>query len=379
MTEEAFIQLEEALRAGGADRAFDFLAEKFRAEKKYPLLFELRLMQKRRELGMPLLQIGSLDDVTADTRPAYEKGFIDAARETGGLFLGDGDIPRAWSYFRAIGEAAPVAAAIEKVEAGGDIDAILEIAYHERVNPKRGFELILANHGLCRAITSFGQFPGREGREESLKLLVRTLYRDICESMRRTISAQEGAEPSSGSLRELMAGREWLFEGHNYYVDTSHLISIVRFSLELEDRETLALAVELTEYGARLSPMFQFKGDPPFQNVYEDCGHYLHALLGEDTDAAIAHFRKKLEDDDPNDVTASVAQALVGLLAHAERFAEAIEVSLQYLRDAEPSQLGCPTVLQLCQEAKDFDRLRGLAREKGDLLGFLSGAIGCRP
>ncbi|MSV27958.1 MAG: hypothetical protein EXQ52_04330 [Bryobacterales bacterium] len=376
MTEEAFAQVEEALRTGGADGAFEFLAEKFRAEKKYPLLFELRLMQKRRDLGMPLLQVGSLEDVPADTRPAYEKGFIDAARETGGLFLGDGDIPRAWSYYRAIGEPAPVAAAIEKVESGGEIDAILEIAYHERVNPKRGFELILANHGLCRAITSFGQFPGREGREESLKLLVRTLYRDICASMKRTIASQEGAEPAAAGLRELMAGRDWLFEGSNYYVDTSHLVSIVRYSLELEDRETLALAVELTEYGARLSPMFQFRGDPPFQNAYEDCGHYLHALLGEDTDAAIAHFRKKVEDDDPNDVTASVAQALVGLLAHAERFEEAIEVHLQCLRDSEPSQLGCPTVLQLCQEAKDFDRLRNLAREKGDLLGFLSGAIG---
>ncbi len=376
MTEEAFAQVEEALRTGGADGAFDFLSRKFRAEKKYPLLFELRLMQKRRELGMPLLQAGSLEDLPADTRPAYEKGFIDAARETGSLFLGDGDIPRAWSYFRAIGEAAPVAAAIDKVEAGGEIDAILEIAYHERVNPRRGFELILANHGLCRAITSFGQFPGREGREESLKLLVRTLYRDICESMKRTIASQEGAEPAAAGLRELMAGRDWLFEGTNYYVDTSHLVSIVRYSLELEDRETLALAVELTEYGARLSPMFQFRGDPPFQNVYEDCGHYLRALLGEDKDAAIAHFRRKLEDDDPNDVTASVAQALVGLLAHAERFEEAIEVHVQYLRDAEPSQLGCPTVLQLCQEAKDFGRLRNLAREKGDLLGFLSGSIG---
>jgi hypothetical protein len=376
MGEDVFIQIEAALRSGGADAAFDLLAERFRAAKKYPLLFELRLMRKRRELGLPLVQAGSIDDIPPEKRPAYEQGFLDAARETGSLYLGDGDIVRAWPYFRAVGEPAPVAAAIEKVEPGDEMDAILEIAFHERVNPRRGFELILANHGICRAITSFSQFPGREGREECLKLLVRTLYRDIRENMKRTIAAEEGAEPAASSLRELMAGRDWLFEGNSYYVDTSHLASIVRYSIELDDKEALALAVELTEYGARLAPMFQFRGDPPFQSVYEDCGHYLRALLGEGVDAAIAHFRAKAAEDDPNDVTAASAQALVGLLAHSGRFEEAIAVSLESLSGAEPSQLACPSVLQLCQEAKDFGRLRELAREKGDLLGFLAGAIG---
>lgn len=367
--------MEQALGAGGAAAAFALLAEQFRTSRKYPLLFELRLIEKRRELGMPLLQAGSIEDVPAAGRPAYEKAFVEAAREVGGLFLTDGDIPRAWSYFRAIGEPGPVAAAIDRVEAGGDIDAVLEIAYHERVNPRRGFELILESHGMCRAITSFGQYPSREGRMESLQLLVRTLYRDICESMKRTIAQAEGAPPEGG-LRELMAGRDWLFEGCNYYVDTSHLVSIVRHSLELEDSATLALALELTEYGAKLAPMFQFRGDPPFQNIYADCGHYLRALMGQDVDAAVAHFRGKIAEDDPNDVTASAAQALVGLLAHADRLQEAIEVSLAHLAGIDPSQLACPTVLQLCQEARDFVRLKTLAAERGDVLGFLAGAMG---
>ena len=109
-TDPAFDQI-----ARDPDAAFDLLAAKFLAEKQYARLFETRLMRRRRELGLPLIHNGGLDEIPADQRPAYEEAFINAAREAGGLFLADGDIPRAWSYFRAIGEPAPVAAAIERV------------------------------------------------------------------------------------------------------------------------------------------------------------------------------------------------------------------------------------------------------------------------
>src|ERR1044071_3130777 len=104
---------------------FDLLATKFREEKNYPSLFEARLMQKRLELGLDPIQIGSLDDVPVAVRPAYERAFVDAAREVGGLFLADGDVARAWPYYRAIGESAPIAAAIEAAEPGGDLDAVI--------------------------------------------------------------------------------------------------------------------------------------------------------------------------------------------------------------------------------------------------------------
>jgi len=63
------------------------------------------------------------------------------------------------------------------------------------------------------------------------------------------------------------------------------------------------------------------------------------------------------------------------LLVRLERYGEAIEVSLEHLRDLEPSQLVCPSVYQLCQEAGDYQRLMQLAREKGDLLSFAAGAV----
>lgn len=375
MSDNAFEALDQILRSGGAEAGFGFLVNKFREEKKYPQLFEARLMRKRQDLGLPLIQVGSLENLPPDKRPAYEQAFIEAAREVGGLFLADGDIPRAWSYFRAIGEATPVKSAIEEVQPQEGIDPIIEIAFHEGLHPRKGFELILANYGICRAISYFQQYPTGEGRDESLRLLVRTLHRDLLASLKRTIAHHEEQAPDTSSISELIAGREWLFEGNNYYIDTSHVVSIVQFSSELTDRETLRMAIELTDYGKRLSPMFHFRGDPPFENAYSDYGIYLRALLGEDVDAAIAHFRNKIVQSDPDQAGSRPAEVLVGLLVRLERYQEAIELSLEHLKEIDASRLACPPVLQLCQLAGDYGLLSRLAHEQGDLLSFAAAAL----
>jgi hypothetical protein len=373
---DAFDLIDRSIESGGPEAGFEFLAKKLLDDKNYPLLFEVRLLKKRHELGLPLIQVDDSASMPPGERAEYDKAFIDAAREVGGLFLADGNIARAWPYFRAIGETAPVSAAIEKFDSQEGAEPVIEIAYMERVNPFKGFQLILSHYGICRAITSFGQFPTREGRDESLRLLVRTLHAELVESMKRTIAGNEGEAPDADSVPALMSGREWLFDGNSYYVDTSHLTAVIRFSLDLSDRETLGLAVELAEYGKRLGSMFQERSDPPFDNFYADHAVYLRALRGEDTEAAIAHFRRKVESCDPVETGSAPAQILVGLLARLERYSEAIDVSLQHLSGVSPSELGCPSAVQLCFLAHDYGRLRTLARDRGDLLNYAAaGAI----
>lgn len=375
MPDDLFDALDEALRSGGAEAAFELLIRKFREEKNYPLVFEARIMKSRHELGVPLIHDGQLDDLPEDKRIAHERAFMDAAREVGGLFLADGDIPRAWSYYRAIGETAPVAAAIEQLQPQENQEAIIEIALQERVHPRKGFELILANYGICRAITFFEQYPDRKTRDDCIRLLVRTLHHELVESLERVIARNESQVPGTNSVPDLMAGRDWLFGEYDYYVDTSHVVSILRFSLDATDRETLALAVELADYGKHLSPMFSFHGDPPFEDGFKDYAIYLRALIGERIEEAVAHFRGKIASCNPESAGPAPAQTLVALLARLGRYDEAITVSLDHLRDVDPNQLFCPSVFQLCQAAGDYSRLRGLARERGDLLHFAAAAL----
>ena len=370
MPEDLFDTLETLLRSREPQAGFELLINRFREEKKYPLVFEARLLQSRYALGLPLMQNGPLERLPEIGRSALNSAYIEAAREVGELFLADGDIPRAWSYFRAIGDSAPVAAAIENVAPAENQEAIIEIALHERVHPRKGFELILADFGICRAITFFSQYPDPLTREDCIRLLVRTLHHELVESLQRVIAKVEGTAPTTRGVPELIAGRGWLFGEYDYYVDTSHVVSILGFSLEMADRDTLLLAIELAEYGRRLSPMFQYRGDPPFDDGFADYAVYLRALIGEGVDEAIAHFRSKAVHADPRP-----AEVLVALLVRLERYAEAINVSLDRLRDIEPAQLHCPSVFQLCQMAGDYGRLRELAREHGDLLHFVAGVM----
>src|SRR5271154_557622 len=111
---DAFELIDRSLKNGGPEAGLEFLAQRVLEDKNYPLLFEVRLLKKRHELGLPLIQVDDSATMPPEKRREYDKAFMDAAREVGTLFLADGNIPRAWPYFRAIGEPALVAAAIEK-------------------------------------------------------------------------------------------------------------------------------------------------------------------------------------------------------------------------------------------------------------------------
>ncbi len=372
---DVFESVKEALESGGSEAAFDVVLEKLRSEKNYPLVFEARLMQKRHELGLPLIQVETAPELPEKIQDAYQQATVDAAREVGSLFLADGHIPSAWPYFRAIGESSPVAEAIERIKPQEGLDAVIEIAFYEGANPSKGFELILANYGICRAITTYGQYPGTEGREDSAHLLVTTLHSELMGTLKRVIADQQGSVPETDNISELITGRDWLFENNGYYIDSSHVASVVQLSLELEDPQTLKLALELADYGKRLSSLFQYKGDPPFQNIYEDHAVYLQALLGEDMDGAVAHFRNKVEESPPNGEQSVPAQVLVGLLARLDRYPEAIEVSSKYLAEVAPSELACPSLPQLCQQAGAYKELGVLSRQHGDLLSYTAAAL----
>jgi hypothetical protein len=379
VSDDSFDQIEHAVASGGAAFALDLLARKFLAAKQYPRLFETRLMQKRLELGLPLIQLGAIDTLPEPARTQYETGVREAAREAGALFLADGEIARAWPYFRAVGEREIIALAIERSQRleqpGEEIEALIDIALGERVHPPKGLELVIAQHGICRAITYFQQFPNLDRREECLVLLVGTLHSELAANLKQAVEQREGRAPDTNSISELIAERDWLFGEFDAYVDTSHVINIVRFALDLQNEESIRLALELCEYGAHLSPRFKMRGEPPFENIYADHAIYLHALLDEDLDTTMEHFKAKIAAQDDPMSAIQAAQVLIGLLVRRERYQEAIQISLQHLSGVAPDELACPTLFQLCQLAGDSERLKELARAQGDLLGFAAGAI----
>jgi len=380
MEQEGFETIARDSAENGPLRAAEALIERLKADRSYPAVFEARLMLARYKLDLPLIPDDSLNVLEGEARDAYQQAQVEAAREVGELFLADGEIYSAWPYLRAVGETEPVRRAIEAFAppAGDDaIDGVVQIAYNEALHPRRGFELILEHYGICRAITNFGQYPSDEGRGESTQLLVDKLSADLAASLKHTIEPKEGASPKTDSIAALIDGRDWLFEGAAYYIDTSHVASIVRMSLDWTDADeaTLRKVFELTEYGRHLADMYQFPGESPFENVYEDCGLYLGALLGEAPDKAVEHFLNKIPTE-PDPYGNIQAQALVRLQLRLGRKADALRTAMDHLWNVPPQRLSCPSIPLLCQMAGDPESLKELGRRIDDPLSFLAGTLG---
>jgi hypothetical protein len=375
---DVFDQVRDALESGEVDGAFDLAINRFLEERAYPLIFEARLMKQRHALGMPLIQTGPWRNLDAGTQAAYERVTVEAAREVGALFLRDGEIGRAWPYFRALGEKDTIRNAIEScsvTEPGESLEGIIEVAYHEQVHPKKGFELILKHFGTCRAITNFSQYPVEEGRSDCAQLLAENVYSELLANVKYAVTQKEGGASESDTLAGIVNGRDWLFEGNAYYLDTSHVSSLVQMAPSIERHETLELLYGLAEYGKRLGEMYQFPGNPPFERVFEDYGIYIRTLLGRNVEEGLEHFRRKIETSDPNVAGTAPAQALVNLLVRIDRPAEAADVAAAHLVDADPQFLTCPNALQLCQMAGDYDRLAQVSRQRKDLLSFTAATM----
>jgi hypothetical protein len=380
----AFDVLDQALKAEGPAAALGRLIGLLEERDEPRALLDALLLKARHELGLPLIQAGSLGELVEPVRTQYEDRYIEAIRTVGQRLLDRGDIPSAWPYFRAIGEKERVAAAIEAFEpADGDtqVSAVVEVAFNQGAHPRKGFALILDHFGACSAITAFEHLPPDDAhRVPSADRLVRHIHAHLTASLRAEIGRRGKPLPPEGtSITALIAGRDWLFMDDAYHLDVSHLAATVRISPMLTDPATIRLAAELTDYGRRLSSMHRYECEPPFDRLYEDHAVYLRALLGQEVDDAIAHFLSKIPPREPgaplHPADSLPAQILVQLLVRLDRIGQAIDVASEHLADLPESSLICPSVSQLCQRAGLPDRLAQVARDNGDLVNYTAAIL----
>ncbi|MEO6808167.1 MAG: hypothetical protein ABI353_03525 [Isosphaeraceae bacterium] len=379
----AFDELERTLKGAGAEVALEHLIQSLADRGEFRALLDALLLKARHELGLPLIQVGSLADLPEPARTTYEERYVEAIRDVGGRLLNTGEIPAAWPYFRAIGESQPVQAALDSYQGADDeadrIGSMIEVAFNQGAHPRKGFELILENYGICSAITAFESLPPDEGmRSACAERLTRTLHEQLVSSLQAEINRRGEPLPTKAeSIPALIADHAWLFDDEGYHIDVSHLASVVRMSPLLHDPATIRLAVELTDYGCKLSSRHRYEGDSPFEDVYEDHAAYLRTLLNQDADSGLAHFRAKLDPDDPERDPQNTlpAQVLIRLFVGLDRLDEAIDVAAEHLAGVPDSALFCPSLAQLCQRAGRPDRLARVSRTRGDLVNYAAAIL----
>ena len=377
-----FESLQQKLQSGGAAALFDQLIAQLVEKQDYHHIFDARLLKKKQELGLPLHRPTSFEDVPAELRDDFQKSYTNAAREAGEWLLKDGKLSQAWMYFHAISETEPIAAAVQafpipREGASQESEEMIDLALFKGLAPAKGMELMLRTHGTCSTITSLDQqFHNlkADDRAACAAILVKSLHADLLHSVQHDVSKRMPFAPPAGTLRELIAGREWLFAENNYHIDVSHLNATVRFAraLPLESPE-LALALDLTEYGSHLSPQFQYAGDPPFDDFYPAHREFFRFLANDGREEALAYFQRKLEQEPDEADKPMIAYVLVDLLVRAKRYDEAIPLAEKHLLPADEGF--ADSFAEMCREAGRYDALLRSAERRGDLVGYASALL----
>lgn len=333
-------------------------------------LFDAELMKWKFENNLPVTQPTSVADVPREKKLEFEQVYIEAARKTGKQLLDRGQLSDAWMYYRVIGETDDLAAALDAYQPPAEIDdeleEMLQLSLYQRVNTVKGVELMLATHGMCNTVTTVDQIyleMSPKDRFKCAEVLVRQLYADLLHNVRYEVEQRTPMLPPDQTLSELLAGRLWLFENENYHTDVSHLNAVVRFarSLEKDQPEALDMAIQLSDYGARLSPHLQYPGEPPFDDYYVAHQHYFKIVADKNREASLDFFRQRMQQSEDTQDRELIAYVMVDLLMRLEKHAEAIETAEKYLGNVN-EQSGF-SFTALCEDTGDMEALKRHAQK----------------
>ncbi|QEL17009.1 hypothetical protein [Limnoglobus roseus] len=378
ITSEQFESLRDLLNTAGPKAAVAKLCDDLRAAGDYHSLFYALLMKKRVELGVSPFPTGPSNDLPPEAHEPYEGAIRDAAREVGNIYLKNHEFAKAWGFFRLIGEPGPVKAALDAYEPGPDDDTypVVDIAWHQQVHPRKGFDIYLSRHGICSTITMVGGTDLNahpDLRTYCYTGLARTLHEQLSERLRNDLESHN--LPVGSTIGEML--KDELFGEDVYHIDVSHLSSVVQMALQLPLTETAALehARDLSAYGQRLARQFQGDADAPFENTYADYSVYLDILLGRNVEVGLQHFEAKVERE-LEEGNSFPAEVYINLLLKLDRKAEALAAGRKYLsRLPDDRGLSCPSVMDLARQVGDYPTLALAAQEKGDPVMYLAGLI----
>lgn len=382
MTATIYEQLDALVQSGDNTQALDQLISHLEQEGRYHELFEALKMRLRARLGLPAAQAESESPLDEATELQLERGLIDACRRVGELFLKQGKIREGWMYMRPVGDRQVAADALAAVEANDEnVDALLEVLLHEGVDIARGYALSLERMGTCNSITLFEQALAarpRADQQVAAKLLVQHVHRELFANLKRDVAQRQEVEPTGSTCEELLSQCPELLREGSYHLDTSHLASTVKFARVLDDPECLRLALDITIYGRQLHPQYQYPGEEPFLDLYPASAAFFRALLGQQVDAGIRYFTQKADAVDQQQYGLMAVEVLIDLLSRCGRHEEALKAFAKRIPTDARTMGISPSLLQLSGRLGEYQPMRDICKQRGDLLGYTAALLGER-
>ena len=372
MNENAFENFSQVLSTKGTGEAIETLRQQFESDGDYYKLFEILKIRCRHRLSLPLTASSTSD--AGDKIEQLESCLLEACKEVGTLLFRAGRPDEGWVYLQPVGDSKLAKELLMKIPVTDENrDLIVDLGLGQNIAPAYAFEIMLAEFGTCNAITTIdvqanqGGFAAGE-LEPIAEMLLEFFYNEILAGVRKDVSERENDFDASLTLGELLNRYSWLVTETGPHADTTHLNSIVRIVRNVRTGKHFRLAKELCQYGQRLPEDLKYAGDPPFESTYDDHVQFFSGLLGENVDAAISHFREKLDSCEQHDQTI-VAEQVIAWLVRLGRREEAFELHLSHLTGKETWGIA-PSVLEIADSPDLKKRLMDHFQSTGDLLGY---------
>ncbi len=362
-----------------ADQMFRRAAQRLATSGEFHRLFDLRLLQSRYDLGVPLDSQTALDDFEEPVRAQLEQGYLAACREVGQLLLEAGEARAAWTYLRPAGEKTNVRKWLERALPDDErADELIDLAFYEKIDSERGFAWLLARRGICNAITELESIASHlpvADLAACAAVLVRHVHDEVLSNVQAHLQKLEKDSPNDRSLAAILTRYPDLLDEGAYHVDLSHLATTVRYARTLVELSSLQLALDLAVYGEKLDESLKTSDAPPFEDLYTTHRSFFGAILGQDIDCAVDYFCKRAHDVDVDQHGSGAIETYLILLDRIDRPGEAMQQYAKVVPTGCSLSPSAPTLLQLAQRSGQWDRYAEICQQRDDLIGFAAGQL----
>ena len=370
-------QIATRLKTDGVLATLDLLETHFRREKDFFRLFEVLKLRCRHKLGLPVMPGRSAECLDAKQQKKLDEGLIDACQTVGTLLFRDGNLQHGWAYLQPVGNRKLNESLVREIKVDDqNVDLLIDISLNQGAAPSYGYALTLSQHGTCNAITAFGVHGTRFDRDTQATMaaqLLRHVYDEVVLAIKQDVEKEQQTARPDANLRDLLAEHPWLVEQQACHLDATHLSSLMTIARLTTSAANHEIALQLAEYGAGFPEDLQYGSSPPLENTYRDHQFFFSALLGENVDAAVSHFKQKCEavaqGPDPQ-IATEANEILIDFLSRVDRVDEAIAHALNCVLDPSMQTGLASDPTEMAQSPTQFESVLAHFQKQDDLLGY---------
>lgn len=342
-------------------------------------LFDLRILQSRHELGLPLTLYAPLSEQDEQLVTKLEASYLDACREVGQLLLDANRPLEAWRYLRPTGEKKAFRSWLARaVPEDSNAEELIELALHEGIDPERGYAWFLARQGTCQAITELEAMQGHlspTDLQACAAVLLRHMHDELSAAVQSALERLEATFEGTETLTQLLSRHAELLREQAPLLDVSHLAATVRFARLLTNAELLPLAIDLTDYGLLLANEDVPQEPAPFEDCYRSHRLMFRASQGHEVEEALEYFGSRAKESGDESLETMAVEIFLVLLQRTGRTQQALGEYANLVTDETVLSDFAPSLLELASGQDNWKEYFEICQSRDDVLGYVAGKL----